>query len=234
MAIILENVMMQPGIMKMTLEYQENNVLPGQFFMLRAWDKDPLLSRPISVFDFEPGKLVFLYQVVGKGTQIFQKLNVGDSVEIQGPYGNGFPEIDNNLVIVGGGIGVAPLFYLAKNFKIKNPTKQCRAYLGFRDIPYTVNLFESICDEITVNVGGIITDDVKISESDTVMTCGPEIMMKALSNIIPATTPVYVSLEAHMACGIGACLGCTCQTKSGNKKVCKDGPVFLREEVFDV
>lgn len=234
MALILENQELQPGIMKMTLAYQEKNVRPGQFFMLRAWDKDPLLSRPISVYDYQPGKLSFLYQVVGKGTAILKELRSGNELEIQGPYGNGFPQIDTDLLIIGGGIGIAPLFYLARDFKTKNPHKKCRAYLGFRDNPYVTEAFEAICDEVVINVGGIITDDVKTNNSETVMTCGPEIMMKAVSMIIPDSTNVYVSLEAHMACGIGACLGCSCQTKNGNKKVCKDGPVFLREEVFDV
>ncbi|WKY42870.1 dihydroorotate dehydrogenase electron transfer subunit [Eubacteriaceae bacterium ES2] len=234
MALILENQELQPGIMKMTLAYQEKSVLPGQFFMLRAWDKDPLLSRPISVYDYQPGKLSFLYQVVGKGTTILQGLMSGDTVEIQGPYGNGFPQIDTDLVIIGGGIGVAPLYFLARDFKANNPNRKCRAYLGFRDKPYGVDDFKTICDDVVINIGGIITDDVKTGNFETVMTCGPEIMMKTVSKIIPESTIVYVSLEAHMACGIGACLGCTCQTKNGNKKVCKDGPVFLREVVFNV
>lgn len=234
MAIILENIELQPGIMKMTLAYNEKMVVPGQFFMLRAWDKDPLLSRPISVYDFEPGKLSFLYQVVGKGTTLLKSLTKGDTVNVQGPYGNGFPEFNTDLVIVGGGIGVAPLYYLAKDFKQKNPDRTCRAYLGFREQPYSLDAFKAVCDDVVTNVGGIITDDVKVVDSETIVTCGPEIMMKAVSKLISPDNKVYVSLEAHMACGIGACLGCTCQTKTGNKKVCKDGPVFLREEVFDV
>lgn len=233
MAIIQSNSCVSPGIFKMTVDFT-GAVKPGQFFMLRAWDKDPLLSRPISVHDYTPGKLTFLYQLVGKGTEILARLLPGNDVTIQGPYGNGFPEITGDLCIVGGGIGSAPLYYLVRNFKEQNPTSKCRVYLGFRDTAYSVEAFEALADELIVDVGGIITDKLAVLAGETVVTCGPEIMMAAVAKVVPIINLVYVSLEAHMACGIGACLGCTCETKSGNKKVCKDGPVFVREEVFYV
>jgi dihydroorotate dehydrogenase electron transfer subunit len=209
-------------------------VKPGQFFMLRAWDKDPLLSRPISVHNYETGQLSFLYQVVGKGTEILSRLQTDDEVTIQGPYGNGFPEITGDLCMVGGGIGTAPLYYLARHYREQNPTGKCRIYLGFRDSAYGVDAFEALADEMILDVGGIITNKLVVLASETVVTCGPEIMMETVAKTVPADNTVYVSLEAHMACGIGACLGCSCETRSGNKKVCKDGPVFVREEVFNV
>ena len=233
MAIILDNICLQPEIMKMELEY-EGELKPGQFFMVRAWDKDPLLSRPISIFDYEAGVLSFLYQMVGRGTEILSNLKKGDTLEIQGPYGNGFPEIKGDLSVVGGGIGIAPLYYLIKDFKQKNPEKKCKSYLGFRENPYCVEEFEAISDDCIVDVGGIIVDLVHSQKNETIVSCGPEIMMKALCQKIDKEIPIFVSLEARMACGVGACLGCTCKTKSGNKKVCKDGPVFPREEVFNV
>lgn len=233
MAIILDNVCLQPGIMEMKLNY-DGRVKPGQFFMVRAWDKDPLLSRPISVFDYDNKTLRFLYQVVGRGTTILATLKKGEDLEIQGPYGNGFPEIKEDLCVVGGGIGIAPLYYLVKAFKEKHPLKKCRAYLGFRDNPYCIEEFKKICDELVIDVGGIIIDSVEPKKNETIISCGPEIMMKALCQKIAPAIPVFLSLEAHMACGVGACLGCTCKTTRGNKKVCKDGPIFSREEVFDV
>lgn len=233
MAIIQTNTGVSPGIYKMTVDFI-GDVKPGQFFMVRAWDKDPLLSRPISVNDYTPGKLTFLYQVVGKGTEILSRLLPGSDVTIQGPYGNGFPKINGDLCVVGGGIGTAPLYYLVRHFKEENPNGKCRVYLGFRDTSYGVEAFATLADEVVLDVGGIITHKLSVLPGETVVTCGPEIMMESVAKVVPTDNPVYVSLEAHMACGIGACLGCTCETKSGNKKVCKDGPVFLREEVFYV
>ncbi|AFA48401.1 dihydroorotate dehydrogenase electron transfer subunit [Acetobacterium woodii] len=233
MAVIQSNTAVIPGIYKMCVDFS-GEVKPGQFFMLRAWDKDPLLSRPISVHDYQSGQLTFLYQVVGKGTEILATLLPGNEVTIQGPYGNGFPQVNTDLCVVGGGIGTAPLYYLIRKFKAENPNKKCRIYLGFRDYPYGVDEFAAVADEVILDVGGIITDKLSVLPEETVITCGPEIMMTAVAKVVPPENTVYVSLEAHMACGIGACLGCTCETKAGNKKVCKDGPVFERGVVFNV
>jgi dihydroorotate dehydrogenase electron transfer subunit len=233
MAIILNNESVSVDVYKMTVDFT-GDVLPGQFFMLRAWDKDPLLSRPISIHDYEPGKLTFLYQRVGKGTEILAQLKSQDEITLQGPYGNGFPKIETNLCVVGGGIGIAPLFYLVKDFKKKNPNKQCRVYLGFRENEYCTSDFKAIANDLIIDIGGIITNQLVVKHDEVVVTCGPEIMMEAVSKVVPKENQVFVSMEAHMACGVGACLGCTCETKSGNKKVCKDGPVFLRDEVFYV
>jgi len=232
-AIIQSNDCLIPLIYKMTVDFT-GEVLPGQFFMLRAWDKDPLLSRPVSVHDYEDGRLTFLYQVVGKGTKILSRLKPGDNLEIQGPYGNGFPAINGNLCVVGGGIGIAPLYYLVKQYKENNPLGICRVYLGFRENSYGVEAFKSIANQVIIDIGGIITHQLKVKPDEVIMTCGPEMLMAAVAEKVPLENKVYVSMEAHMACGIGACLGCTYETKSGNKKVCKDGPVFLREEVFYV
>lgn len=228
MAIILKNEEVAKGICKMDLQY-DGQAEPGQFFMLRAWDKDPLLSRPISIHNLENGVLTFLYQVVGKGTQILSKLEKGDTVELQGPYGKGFPDFNGDLVVVGGGIGIAPLYYVCRAFKEKYPQRNLRVYLGYRDSAYCVDSFETVADEVIVDIGGIITNRVEALKEEVFFTCGPEIMMKSLCDVVPKENKVFVSLEAHMACGIGACLGCTCKTSEGNKKVCKDGPVLARE-----
>lgn len=233
MAVILSNDVVSRGIYKMTVAFT-GTVLPGQFFMLRAWDKDPLLSRPISVHDYEDGKLTFLYQVVGKGTEILAGLKPQSEVTLQGPLGNGFPQIKEDLCVVGGGIGIAPLYYFVKNYRKHNPKGKCRVYLGFRDVAYGVEAFKAVADEVNLDIGGIITEQLQVAADEVVVTCGPEVMMRSVAKVTPAENRVYVSLEAHMACGIGACLGCTCETKYGNRKVCKDGPVFLREEVLYV
>jgi len=231
MALILSNRQIASGIYQMEVAYQ-GKVKPGQFFMLRAWDQDPLLSRPISVHDYQDGVLTFMYAVVGKGTEIMAHLGQDDEITMQGPNGNGFPEIDQEVAVVGGGIGIAPLYYFCKQFKILNPGKKLRAYLGFSKEAYGVEAFKAIADEVIVDVGGIITDKIVARKNEVYVGCGPTVMMKALCRTIPKQHQLYLSLEERMACGIGACLGCSIKTKEGNKKVCKDGPVFSREVLF--
>ena len=120
MAVIKSNYAIAEGIYLMEVAWQ-GEVRPGQFFMLRAWERDPLLSRPISVCDYdeESGTLTFLYMVKGQGTRLMSRLGPMDAITLDGPHGNGFPEIKSNLVAVGGGIGIAPLLYTIKDFKRK-------------------------------------------------------------------------------------------------------------------
>ena len=171
----------------------------GQFFMLRAWaaNETPILSRPISVHDFDAatGALTFLYQVKGEGTQKLAALKEGDTLTVTGPCGNGFDVAaiaraaggkNGKIAVVGGGIGTAPLLQLCKE------------------------------------------------QFAMVLTCGPMVMMRGVYQLCAQSgMPCVASLERKMACGLGACLGCTCRTKVGAKTVCKDGPVFKAEEVFD-
>lgn len=229
MAVILRNQSLARGIYMMDVAW-EGMVKPGQFFMLRAWERDPLLSRPISVHHYGDGVVTFLYQVVGRGTQIMSELDPKDAITLEGPYGNGFPEVDDgNLVVVGGGIGIAPLYDVCCQFKAKNRKKKIRAYLGFSNEAYRVDAFEAIADDVKVDVGGIITDAVEVKRGETVFACGPQVMLDALMGVVPEKNPLYLSLEARMACGMGVCLGCSIKTAEGNRKVCKDGPVFPRE-----
>lgn len=228
MAVIITNRSLADGIYMMEVAW-EGVVSPGQFFMVRAWERDPLLSRPISVHDYKDGVVTFLYQVVGKGTAILSGMEPKNTIQLEGPYGNGFPAVDTPLVAVGGGIGIAPLYYACRKFKEDNPKKKLRVYLGFSNEAYRVEAFDAIADEVVVDVGGIIVGQVDVKRGETFITCGPRVMMDALCQVVPEKNPVYVSLEARMACGMGACLGCSIKTAEGNKKVCKDGPVFPRE-----
>ncbi|QVK17560.1 dihydroorotate dehydrogenase electron transfer subunit [Mycoplasmatota bacterium] len=199
----------------------------GQFYMLRAWDNYPLLSRPISIYDMGEGYISFLYKVVGKGTTLLSKLKVDDEINLEGPYGNGFPKIQGKIAIVGGGMGIAPLYLAAKTIK------NVDVYLGFRDKAILVEEYKKQVDNVYVSIGNNVTDDLDVSKYDYIFTCGPKEMMKKIVEMAKeSNTIVYVSMEKRMACGVGACLVCTCQTKHGNKKTCKDGPVFLGEEVF--
>ncbi len=200
----------------------------GQFYMIRAWDDYPLLSRPISIHDIDKNSISFLYKVVGKGTQMLSKLKCEDEVKLQGPYGNGYEKVDGRVALVGGGIGVAPLYLVAKNIP------NCDVYLGFREKPILIDKYKEVCNEVNVALGDtFVTDIIDIEKYDYILTCGPTPMMKKLVQMTNETdTKLLVSLENHMACGVGACLVCTCQTKFGNKKTCKDGPVFRGEDVI--
>ncbi|WP_099203107.1 dihydroorotate dehydrogenase electron transfer subunit [Miniphocaeibacter massiliensis] len=232
---ILRNEKIDEGIFIMELEGNFQGV-PGQFYMLRAWDEYPLLPRPISIFDLDDEKITFLYAVVGKGTGIMADLKEGASMQILGPLGNGFPLEDNKkIALVAGGIGLAPMKYLARKLNGK-----VDLFAGFRNSSYLMDEMKEFVDNVivTTNDGnegkkGFITDYIK-DEYDVVYACGPNPMMNSLKNL-SLNAKSYYSLEAHMACGIGACLGCAIETTKGIKRVCHEGPVFNGEEViFDV
>ena len=235
MAEILQNEQVSDDFYLMKVK-KENQAAMGQFYMLRAWNEYPFLSRPISVFDADPETVSFLYKVVGKGTEIFTKLKAGDEITLDGPHGNGFPEVKGKIALVGGGVGIAPLYLTAKTLKKLDPDTKVDIYLGFSGQPILTDRYEAVADQVKVNVGGFVTDDIDPREYDFILTCGPEIMMKVLyrkCRDLKAKAPVYVSMENRMACGIGACLVCTCKTSKGNRRACKDGPVMLGNEVFD-
>lgn len=200
----------------------------GQFYMLRAWDTYPLLSRPISIHDIDEEGITFLYKVVGEGTQIISKLSKNDNIKLEGPYGNGFEKLEGKIALVGGGIGIAPLYLVAKNIP------NCDVYLGFRNEEILVEKFEEVSATVTTAKGNkFVTDIIDVNKYDYVITCGPTPMMEKVVNMCENTNAKsIVSLENHMACGVGACLVCTCKTKFGNKKTCKDGPVFYGEDVI--
>ena len=209
----------------------ETRPKPGQFYLLRAWQEAPLLGRPISVFDYSEGKVEFVFKVVGKGTEILAKLKVNDKLQLQGPFGNGFPEAEGKILLIGGGLGNAPLHATAKALKARGQEVDLR--LGFAEKIYLEKEFKQAATNTQFVVGGLVTNGLTMEKYDAVFTCGPHPMMEAVVKMAhQAGIPSYVSIEKRMACGIGACLVCTCKTKSGNKKTCKDGPVFEGEEIF--
>ncbi len=239
MALIIKNNKISDNIFLMTISGCKQYGKPGQFFMLRPIKgniSDPILARPISIFDVdkEKGNVTFLYQVVGKGTEILSSLKVDDEISVIGPLGNGFEIEDNDITLIGGGIGIAPLFYLAKEHRKMFPNRHRTIHLGFRDKAILEDEYKSICDNLVLNIGGYVTDDVDFDTNNTIYVCGPTPMMKAAStHAKKVNKDIYVSLENKMACGVGACLVCSCKTSDGTKKrVCKDGPVFHASEVF--
>ena len=236
MAVIMENVRIAEHIYRMRLSGAPMGKA-GQFYMLRQPDTlDPFLSRPISLFDADEttGEVSFLYQVAGRGTERFSRMLVGQALTVQGPCGNGFPILPGDAVLIGGGIGTAPLYLLLKELRKADPNRRIETYLGFREEAYLESEFAALSDKVKVNLGGYVTADVDFKKNATYYACGPAPMLRAAAQAAKqATASLYVSLEKHMACGVGACLGCTCKTTMGQKRICKDGPVFPYQEVYD-
>ncbi|MFD2672391.1 dihydroorotate dehydrogenase electron transfer subunit [Marinicrinis sediminis] len=208
----------------------------GQFYMLRGWTDYPLLSRPISIHDVHEDGITFLYRVRGVGTANMSQLRIGDELQLEGPYGKGFPQVNGRVGLVGGGMGTAPLLYAAKQL-IRAGTR-CEAYLGFQDAPFRVDAFERVlgAEHVHVQQGGSVVDIVDIAGCDHLFVCGPTGMMEALWQQVRGTNAIlHVSVEKRMACGVGACLGCSgVRADGGRYKACTDGPVFRAEEVdFD-
>ena len=222
-------------IYHLTVIKNEETVAPGQFYMLKMEDNSLSLMRPISVYNVENEQLHFLYKVVGKGTEWLSKLNKGDKIELLGTLGNGFPcnEVSGRIALVGGGIGIPPLFETAK--KLSKNGCSVDVFLGYKDELFAFEPFATVCENIFIasengieGFKGFITDIFFPKNYNAVFTCGPEIMMIKVKKLCDThQIPVWLSMENRMACGIGACLVCTCKTTEGMKRCCKDGPVFF-------
>ena len=210
---IISNEEISKDIFKMVVKGNFNTKV-GQFYMIKCFEDGNMLPRPISICDATDSTLTFLYAVVGKGTLIMSQREKGKYIEILGPLGNGFPICDENerVAIVAGGIGIAPMLYLAKKLN-----KKVDLYAGFRDDVYFMEDFKDYVDNIFISTNdgstghkGFITEIIK-DDYDAVYCCGPNPMMNSVKNL-NLNCPVYVSLESRMACGIGACLACSCRT----------------------
>nr|WP_243105996.1 dihydroorotate dehydrogenase electron transfer subunit [Clostridium fermenticellae] len=237
-SLVYENVEVFKNIFKLSIRGKFGG-RAGQFYMLRAWGDYPVLSRPISIHFVSDKKIVFLYQNVGEGTKILSRLKKGDPIQITGPLGNGFDiqKINGKAALISGGIGIAPMLQLVRELK---DSGSIDIYSGFKDEFYEIKDLKDYVDNINISTEtgtyghkGYITEIFKPELYDVVICCGPEIMMsKVIKMCREKSIPVYVSMEKHMACGVGACLVCTCKTKDGNKRTCKDGPVFFGDDLI--
>lgn len=209
---------------------------PGQFINIKL--DGFFLRRPISVCDCENGKLSIIYKVVGNGTKEMSKLPVGAELDILSGLGNGYDTSKSGdcPVLIGGGVGVPPMYLLCK--KLVSEGKKATVILGFNSEKevFGVDEFKATGAEVyvttadgSVGTKGFVTDVLKNLDYTYFYTCGPMPMFKAIESI--AKTSGQYSFEERMGCGFGACMGCTCKTKYGNKRICKDGPVLEREEI---
>ena len=234
---IIDNQEIAKGIYKMRLKYEHPKPEPGQFVNIYLNDESRLLPRPISVCDWNEGVLTIVYAVVGAGTKILSTYKPRIDVRVSVPLGKGFsPEGGKKILLVGGGVGVPPLLYLAKSLK----DVSTRAVLGFRSEPFLADEFpctvETATDDGSYGFHGNVIELLKktgVEPSTKIFSCGPKPMLKAITEFaIEHGLEVEISLEERMGCGYGACVGCTCKTTNGNRKVCEDGPVFNGKEVL--
>lgn len=209
---------------------------PGQFINIKL--DGFFLRRPISVCDCENGKFSIIYKVVGNGTKEMSELPVGAELDILSGLGNGYDTSKSGdcPVLIGGGVGVPPMYLLCK--KLVSEGKKATVILGFNSEKevFGVDEFKATGAEVyvttvdgSVGTKGFVTDVLKNLDYTYFYTCGPMPMFKAIESI--AKTSGQYSFEERMGCGFGACMGCTCKTKYGNKRICKDGPVLEREEI---
>lgn len=234
---ILSNRQIAPAVYKIILRGDTSPITAtGQFVNIKL--DGFYLRRPISICDFDKETLTLIYKVVGGGTEALSRMEKGESLDLLLSLGNGFDtsKSGQNPLIIGGGVGVPPLYALCK--RLITEGKKPSVILGFNtksEIFYE-DEFKKLGAEVTVctvdgsyGIKGFVTDAMKDLEYDYFYTCGPSPMFKAIESV--ANTSGQYSFEERMGCGFGACMGCSCKTKYGNKRICKDGPVLEREEI---
>lgn len=258
---VRESALLAPDVYSLWLEAPQiaADAKPGQFVSLYCREKDRLLPRPISICEIntEEGLLRLVYRIVGEGTKEFSGLSAGDFIEVLGPLGNGYDiekfvtDGQKRFLLVGGGIGVPPMLELARQL-----SGDVTVVLGYRDADlFLKEEFEKYgrvivaTDDGSVGTKGTVIDAIREHgiggrgkaeiPVDVICSCGPTPMLRGVKMFgLEQEITTYLSLEERMACGIGACLGCVCESSDvdshsnvKNKRVCKDGPVFLSTEV---
>ena len=233
---IIENIPLAKDIMRLRLGGDTGAIVrPGQFVNIQV--EGCFLRRPLSVCDWDESSLTVAYRIVGRGTELLAKMKNG-SLDVLTGLGNGF---DTSLsgdrpLLIGGGMGFTPLYALAK-FLIKEG-KKVRVILGFasKEQAVYVDEFRTLGCEVTVctedgslGLKGYVTRAMESLDYSHFYTCGPEAMFKAVSDC--SLTSGQFSFEQRMGCGFGACMGCSCETLYGVKRICKEGPVLMKEEI---
>ena len=234
---IIENTQLNSSVFKMRLHGDVSDITAsGQFINIQL--EGHYLRRPISVCDVDSDSVTILYKVVGHGTEQMSKMAVGEELDVLTGLGNGY---DLSLsgdepLLLGGGVGVPPLYLLAR--KLIKDNKKVHVVLGFntKDEVFYEHEFKDLGAEVTVTtvdgsygVKGFVTDALPDNYTHF-YTCGPEPMLKAVFR--STKTGGQFSFEERMGCGFGACMGCSCKTVTGYKRICKDGPVLLKEEIL--
>ncbi len=234
---ILSNTPLTENVFKMVLKGDVSQITaPGQFVNIKL--EGLYLRRPISVCDVDGDTLTIIYKVVGKGTKQMSQMQEG-RLDVLTGLGNGYDlsVAGEKPVLLGGGVGVPPMYLLAK--KLIAQGKQVNVVLGFntKNEVFYEEEFKALGAEVTVTtvdgsygLKGFVTDALQNMEYSYFYTCGPEPMLKAVYKA--STTSGQMSFEKRMGCGFGACMGCSCKTITGYKRICKEGPVMRKEEIL--
>ena len=235
---IIENMPLTDTVYRMVLEGDTSAITaPGQFVNIQL--AGLYLRRPISVCDLEGDKLTIVYKAVGKGTEQMSRMQSGEKLDVLTGLGNGY---DLSLsgdkpVLLGGGVGVPPMYLLAK--QLIKQGKKVSVILGFNtksEIFYEEEFKKNGCDVTVTTVDGsygtkgFVTTALEAMDYSYFYTCGPEPMLKAVYK--SSNTSGQMSFEKRMGCGFGACMGCSCKTLTGYKRICKEGPVMKKEEIL--
>lgn len=235
---VKENRKLTSDVMLMRLSGDTSHITAaGQFVNVKL--DGFYLRRPISVCDVEEGILTVIYKNVGKGTDYMAALTPGAELDLLTGLGNGYDlsASGNSPVVIGGGVGVPPMYNLAK--RLISQGKEVTAILGFnkKDEIFFENEFKALgCKTVITTVDGsygvkgFVTDALRDMDYSYFYTCGPEPMLKAVYRA--ASTSGQFSFERRMGCGFGACMGCSCKTITGNKRICKEGPVLVKEDIL--
>lgn len=235
---VKENRKLTSDVMIMRLSGDTSHITAaGQFVNVKL--DGFYLRRPISVCDVEEGILTVIYKNVGKGTDYMAALTPGAELDLLTGLGNGYDlsVSGNSPVVIGGGVGVPPMYNLAK--RLISQGKEVTAILGFnkKDEIFFENEFKALgCKTVITTVDGsygvkgFVTDALRDMDYSYFYTCGPEPMLKAVYRA--ASTSGQFSFERRMGCGFGACMGCSCKTITGNKRICKEGPVLVKEDIL--
>ena len=234
---ILTNEALTTSVYKMTLVGDTSYVTaPGQFVNLKLEGK--FLRRPISVCDCTEGELTLIYKVVGGGTEQMSRMLPGEKLDILTGLGNGYDTAltGDHPLLLGGGVGVPPLYMLAKQLRAEGKTVSVVLGFNTKDEIFYENEFKALGCDVTVTtadgsygVRGFVTNAMDVDYTH-VCTCGPEPMLKAVYKA--CKTDGQFSFEERMGCGFGACMGCSCKTVTGNKRICKEGPVLQKEDIL--
>ena len=235
---ITSNEKIARDIFKMTLAGDTSAITaPGQFVNIKL--DEFFLRRPISVCDCVGENLTLIYKTVGRGTERMSRMGAGDELDLLTGLGNGYDTkiSGGNPLLVGGGVGVPPMYMLCK--ELISEGKNVTVVLGFNskaDVFYE-DEFRALGADVhiatadgTYGTKGFVTDVIKDMQYTFFYTCGPEPMFRAMHKIMK--TPGQYSFEERMGCGFGACMGCSCKTLTGNKRICKEGPVMESEEII--
>ena len=235
---IYEMVLQLPGD-KEDAAHSAEQIRPGQCINIRL--EGQYLRRPISICDWTEDTITIIYKTVGRGTEQMSRMQAGETLDILYPLGNGF-NLNGTFskpLLIGGGVGAPPMYGLCK--RLAGMGRKPIVLLGFgstADVFYETE-FRKLGAEVIITtedgsrgVKGFVTDGMDGLDYDSLFACGPERMLQAVDEKAPRDVPGQMSFERRMGCGFGACMGCSCRTKYGSKRICVEGPVLERSEII--